>query len=615
MKNKIILILILGIILGGYFVTFVRGEGSSEDTSLQSQWAATCPTGWVDTRLQDCDTGDGHKVQEDSCTSGGGWTRLCLKGNNLQAQWAATCPGGWVDTELQDCDTGDGHKVQEDSCTSGGGWTRLCLKQEDNNPPAITLNSPASGASFNSGQDMTFFFTAVDDTATTMDCRFFIDASMKASLSATNNILKSYTFTENLAPGAHSWYVQCDDGMLSGTSVEREFSIRSYGGPSPPPGPKGSLSCSSSKTSSISVRYSFSGVSNVNLYRGTSKIDTLTSSPGVYLNTGLNEGTSYTYYLKNGNTNLATRTCSTTGGTNPPPEPPLPAPEVSCSAVSSSQINLNWTNISGADHYIYYRCNSSNHCTPTTKIASNIYNLEKNDTGLNSNTTYRYRVRAWNLTNGLGLPSQPVECTTKTSSIIPPSNLYCGEYENSNDCEVFSEEVAKRDVERTEGENFCDTEYYNPETNCTEYVNCFCSWEDECKPEFEIREKDCQDDSSGKLSVTCTTKSMVSSGCVNGSMNVVWERFFSRSNLPLSCSNDTDCEGYLSLGKPLYCLDGKCVNDYCKSDSRTIICPSEVLLKFVTPAIILLVIVFLIVFYVLSSRKKKVSRRVKKKRK
>lgn len=78
----------------------------------------------------------GHKISElQKCSDGetlvmvgGNWACSASVTGNIQSQWIATCPAGWTDTNLTDCDSGDGPAVDENSCDQGGGATRLCLK-------------------------------------------------------------------------------------------------------------------------------------------------------------------------------------------------------------------------------------------------------------------------------------------------------------------------------------------------------------------------------------------------------------------------------------------------------------------------------------------------------
>jgi fibronectin type III domain protein len=67
-------------------------------------------------------------------------------------------------------------------------------------------------------------------------------------------------------------------------------------------------------------------------------------------------------------------------------------------AVSSSQINLSWTDNSGnEDGFSIERC-TNNNCTNFAQIAQVGPNVTTfNNTGLSGNKFYRYRVRAFNV--------------------------------------------------------------------------------------------------------------------------------------------------------------------------------------------------------------------------
>jgi len=84
------------------------------------------------------------------------------------------------------------------------------------------------------------------------------------------------------------------------------------------------------------------------------------------------------------------------GGGPPPPTPPAAPSSLSATAVSSSQINLSWTDVSNESGYEIDRCQGST-CTNFTQIAITGANITTfSNTGLAANTTYRYRVRATN---------------------------------------------------------------------------------------------------------------------------------------------------------------------------------------------------------------------------
>ncbi len=84
------------------------------------------------------------------------------------------------------------------------------------------------------------------------------------------------------------------------------------------------------------------------------------------------------------------------GGT-PPGSPPNAPSGLSASTVSASQINLNWTDASAnEDGFKIERCEGAT-CTNFAQIATVGANINTfSNTGLNRNTTYRYRVRAYN---------------------------------------------------------------------------------------------------------------------------------------------------------------------------------------------------------------------------
>jgi hypothetical protein len=86
---------------------------------------------------------------------------------------------------------------------------------------------------------------------------------------------------------------------------------------------------------------------------------------------------------------------------------------LSCEAVSISQIDLSWDASSGADGYNIYRCTGPG-CTPTNQIHTES-TTSWSDTGLTSNTIYRYRLTAYNEA-GESAYSSVVSCTTDSEA-------------------------------------------------------------------------------------------------------------------------------------------------------------------------------------------------------
>jgi hypothetical protein len=82
---------------------------------------------------------------------------------------------------------------------------------------------------------------------------------------------------------------------------------------------------------------------------------------------------------------------------------------LTCEWVSSSQLYLSWNASTGADDYNVYRCTGPS-CTPAA-LVHNESTTSWSDTGLTSNTTYRYRLTAYNEAGESGY-SSIISCTT-----------------------------------------------------------------------------------------------------------------------------------------------------------------------------------------------------------
>jgi hypothetical protein len=115
-----------------------------------------------------------------------------------------------------------------------------------------------------------------------------------------------------------------------------------------------------------------------------------------------------------------------TEGASTDTQAPTTPTNLSATAVSSSQINLSWTpstdNI-GVTGYRIYRCQGAG-CTPTaqlTTVATNSYS----NTGLDANTTYVYRVAAYDAAGNISGQSSSASAITETAKIPEaPTNLH-----------------------------------------------------------------------------------------------------------------------------------------------------------------------------------------------
>jgi hypothetical protein len=115
------------------------------------------------------------------------------------------------------------------SCQIGGGsnhqWAmdyfNLSVKQSTSNTaPSVSITHPANQTTSNARQ--TVNFTATDDTSSTMSCSLYIDSILNLTNATVANGTASY-FAPVWQAGAHSFYVTCNDGSLTGASGTYNF--------------------------------------------------------------------------------------------------------------------------------------------------------------------------------------------------------------------------------------------------------------------------------------------------------------------------------------------------------------------------------------------------------
>lgn len=116
---------------------------------------------------------------------------------------------------------------------------------------------------------------------------------------------------------------------------------------------------------------------------------------------------------------------SNSGG-NPPPTAPTAPSGLSCTAISTTQINLGWTDNSNDETQfrIYISATSTKPASPTQTIGANVTSY--NATGLTQSTTYYYWVDAYNAYGA----SSAVSCNATTlapggNPPAAPSQLSC----------------------------------------------------------------------------------------------------------------------------------------------------------------------------------------------
>lgn len=93
-------------------------------------------------------------------------------------------------------------------------------------------------------------------------------------------------------------------------------------------------------------------------------------------------------------------------------EPPTAPTGVSCNAISSTEIQINWNAVTGADGYKVFRC--SGVCNPSIEV-NQLPGTSWLNSGLGPGSIYSYRVRAYD-SSGNGPYSSTVTCTTDAGS-------------------------------------------------------------------------------------------------------------------------------------------------------------------------------------------------------
>jgi len=127
------------------------------------------------------------------------------------------------------------------------------------------------------------------------------------------------------------------------------------------------------------------------------------AAPGRFETLGIANAAAGTWKLRvesfSGSGTFAADVFGAVGGSTPPPPSSSPAAptKATAAAVSTSQINLAWTDSSTNESgFRIERCTGST-CTSFKQIATVGANITTyQNTGLKANTTYRYRVLAWN---------------------------------------------------------------------------------------------------------------------------------------------------------------------------------------------------------------------------
>ncbi len=299
-----------------------------------------------------------------------------------QFTWSNVSPGSYSLTAKA---TDNGGAVTTSSAVS--------ITVNPNIPPTVTLTSPANGATFTAPATITITADAADSDGAISKVDFYRGTS---SLGSDTTAPFAFTWT-NVAVGTYTLKVSAtDNGLLQTYSSEITITVN----PNQPPtasltSPSSGATFIAPATITITADAADvdSALTKVEFYRGSTLIGADTTAPYEYTWSNVAPG-NYSLRAKAVSDNSA-YTYSSTVSITVNQVPPNAPSALSATAISSSQIDLSWTDNSPNEST--FRIERSTNGTTFTEIATVGAGVTTySSTGLNSNTIYYYRVRANN---------------------------------------------------------------------------------------------------------------------------------------------------------------------------------------------------------------------------
>jgi hypothetical protein len=256
--------------------------------------------------------------------------------------------------------------------------------------------------------------------------------------------------TQNATTGKITWNDPFGDKPPAPPAEEDYLLYTGFitGGPlPPPPAAPASLAAAAASHSQIDLTWT-DNADNENGFKidrcqgagctNFAHIASVGANSTAYSNTGLSASTTYRYrvraYNGGGNSQYSNEAEATTLA---PPPPPVAPSGLAAAPVSTSQINLAWTdNSTDEDGFRIERCQGAG-CTAFAEITTVGPNVTTyNNTGLAAGTLYRYRVRAYNGPGGNSSYSNTAEATTHPPDYAPVARYTwsCGHQKGGRVC-------------------------------------------------------------------------------------------------------------------------------------------------------------------------------------
>jgi len=233
---------------------------------------------------------------------------------------------------------------------------------------AITPSAPSKVAG--ATQQFTATGTYTDNTTTnlTASCTWSSATAGVATIGSATGLATGVSYGTSVITATY-------DDPTNGALTDTETLTISASIPS-------GLAVSQSSKSTMSVSWTaVTGATSYKVYRDSVNVASPTTNS--YSDTGLTSSTAYSYTVSAVNADGETSQCSAVSDTTFIDVPT----GLVASVISSSQVNLAWTAVTGATSYKVYR-DSVNVASPTSNSSS--------DTGLSASTAYSYTVSAVN---------------------------------------------------------------------------------------------------------------------------------------------------------------------------------------------------------------------------
>ena len=285
-----------------------------------------------------------------------------------------------------------------------------------NNPPTVSITSPASGATFTAPASVTINATAADSDGTISSVAFYQGSTL---LGTDTTSPYSYTWS-SVAAGSYSLTARAtDNGGAVTTSAAVNITVSGSTAPTAPSG----LTATAASSSQIHLAWTDNASNETGFYverstasaSGFSQIASLGANVTTYSSTGLTASTTYYYRVRAYNSVGNSAYSNTASATTPASGVPTAPSGLTATAASSTQINLAWTDNASNEtgFYVERSTASASGFSQIASLGANVTSYQ--NTGLTASTTYYYRVRAYNASGNSGY-SNTASATTQSGS-------------------------------------------------------------------------------------------------------------------------------------------------------------------------------------------------------